>query len=134
MTDLLGRVGRAEPFEGEMFKILLMHRSDLSEAGYAMKAARGKHWVAGGLFFKPFDAREYAWRQFRDVEHEMKPQRSDDLHAYLPQWRRVRRLLRRMWRRRSVRHRSECLRVRLHALMRWQSLRRRRLRWILRHL
>jgi hypothetical protein len=92
MTDLLGRIGRAEPFEGEMFKILLMHRSDLSETGYAMKAARGKHWIAGGLFFKPFDAREYAWRQFRDAEHEVKPKRSDDLHAYLPQWRRVRRL------------------------------------------
>jgi len=92
MTDLLGRVGRAEPFEGEMFKILLMHRSDLPEAGYAMKGARDKHWIAGGLFFKPFDAREYAWRQFRDVEHEVKPERSDDLHAYLPQWRRVRRL------------------------------------------
>jgi hypothetical protein len=75
-----------------MFKILLMHRSDLPEAGYAMKGARDKHWIAGGLFFKPFDAREYAWRQFRDVEHEVKPKRSDDLHAYLPQWRRVRRL------------------------------------------
>jgi len=92
MTDLLGRVGRAEPFEGEMFKILLAHRSDLSAAGYAMKGERGKHWIAGGLFFKPFDAREYAWRQFRDLEHERSPERSDDLHAYLPQWRRVRRL------------------------------------------
>ena len=39
MTDLLGRVGRAEPFEGEMFKILLMHRSDLPEAGYALHHA-----------------------------------------------------------------------------------------------
>jgi hypothetical protein len=92
MTDLLGRVGRAEPFEGEMFKILLAHRSDLSEADYTMKGARNKQWVAGGLFFKPFDAREYAWRQFRDLEHQTKPGRSDDLHAYLPQWRRVRRL------------------------------------------
>jgi hypothetical protein len=92
MTDLLGRVGRAEPFEGEMFKILLAHRSDLSETDYTMKAARNKHWVAGGLFFKPFDAREYAWRQFRDLENQTKPERSDDLHAYLPQWRRVRRL------------------------------------------
>jgi hypothetical protein len=92
MTDLLGRIGRAEPFEGEMFKILLSHRSDLSEHDYAAKEARDKYWVAGGLFFKPFDAREYAWRQFRDLEHETQPERSDDLHAYLPQWRRVRRL------------------------------------------
>ncbi len=92
MTDLLGRVGRAEPFEGEMFKILLAHRSDLPDADYTMKGARNKHWIAGGVFFKPFDAREYAWRQFRDLDHETKPGRSDDLHAYLPQWRRVRRL------------------------------------------
>jgi hypothetical protein len=92
MTDLLGRVGRAEPFEGEMFKILLAHRSDRPEADYTMKGARDKHWIAGGLFFKPFDAREYAWRQLRDLEHQTKPERSDDLHAYLPQWRRVRRL------------------------------------------
>ncbi len=92
MTDLLGRIGRAEPFEGEMFKILLAHRSDLTQADYTMAGARNKHWIAGGLFFKPFDAREYAWRQFRDLEHESKSERSDDLHAYLPQWRRVRRL------------------------------------------
>ena len=43
MTDLLGRIGRAEPFEGEMFKILLAHRSDLPEADYTMKGARTKH-------------------------------------------------------------------------------------------
>jgi hypothetical protein len=92
MTDLLGRVGRAEPFEGEMFKILISHRSDLPEADYTMKGARNKHWIAGGLFFKPFDAREFAWRQFRDLAHETEPGRSDDLHAYLPKWRRVRRL------------------------------------------
>jgi len=92
MTDLLGRVGRAEPFEGEMFKILLSHRSDLPDADYTMKGAKNKHWIAGGLFFKPFDAREYAWRQYRDLQHETKPERSDDLHAYLPQWRRVRRI------------------------------------------
>ena len=50
------------------------------------------HWVAGGKFFVPQPAREFAWRQFRDVEHEAKQERSDDLHAYLPEWRRVRRL------------------------------------------
>lgn len=92
MTDLLGRIGRAEPFEGEMFKIIVAHRSDLPDADYTMPGARNKHWVAGGLFYKPFDAREYAWRQFRDQEHQSKPERSDDLHAYLPQWRRVRRI------------------------------------------
>ena len=92
MTDLVGSVGRAEPFEGEMFKILLARRADLADAGYVAPGARGKEFVAGGLFFKPFDAREYAWRQFRDLDHLTSPDRSDDLHAYLPQWRRVRRI------------------------------------------
>jgi hypothetical protein len=92
MTDLVGSIGRAEPFEGEMFKILLAHRSDLAHQGYVAPGARGKQFVAGGLFHRPFDAREYAWRQFRDVEHLRSPGRSDDLHAYLPQWRRVRRI------------------------------------------
>lgn len=92
MTDLVGRVGRAEPFLGEMFKILLSHRADRADRGYAAEGARGKQFVAGGLFFEPFDAREYAWRQFRDLEHLTSARRSDDLHAYLPQWRRVRRI------------------------------------------
>lgn len=92
MTDLVGAIGRAEPFEGEMFKILLAHRADLAHEGYVASGARGKQFVAGGLFYKPFDAREYAWRQFRDLAHLASPGRSDDLHAYLPQWRRVRRL------------------------------------------
>lgn len=92
MTDLVGRIGRAEPFVGDIFKILLAHRADRAEEGYVAPGARGKHFVAGGIFYAPFDAREYAWRQYRDLDHETDPQRSDDLHAYLPQWRRVRRL------------------------------------------
>ena len=92
VTDLVGRIGRAEPFEGEMFKLLVSGRADLAERGYAIKESKGKQWVAGGLFYKPFDAREYAWRQYRDLEMLVEAKRSDDLHAYLPQWRRVRRL------------------------------------------
>jgi hypothetical protein len=90
MTDLVGRVGRAEPFEGEMFKLLTANRAD--RPGYEAPGAKGRSFVAGGLFTRPFDAREYAWRQFRPVEMEVDPDRSDDLHAYLPQWRRVRRV------------------------------------------
>jgi hypothetical protein len=48
--------------------------------------------VAGGEFFEPFNAREYAWRQYRDDASLGKAVRTDDLHAYLPQWRRVRRI------------------------------------------
>jgi len=90
MTDLVGRTGRAEPFEGEMFKLITAHRAD--RPGYQAPGAKGRTFVAGGLFSRPFDAREYAWRQFRPAEMEVDPGRSDDLHAYLPQWRRVRRV------------------------------------------
>jgi hypothetical protein len=92
MTDLVGRTGRAEPFEGEIFKIVLAHRADRPAPEYVAPDAGNRQWVAGGLFAKPFDAREYAWRQFRSRDNERSAERSDDLHAYLPQWRRVRRL------------------------------------------
>jgi hypothetical protein len=90
MTDLVGKIGRAEPFEGEMFKLLTAHRAD--RPGYEAPGAKGRSFVAGGLFSRPFDAREYAWRQFRPVEMQVDAGRSDDLHAYLPQWRRVKRV------------------------------------------
>jgi hypothetical protein len=92
MTDLVGRVGRAEPFEGELFKLQLSYRADRAASGYEVPFARGNHWVVGGIFFEPFNAREYAWRQYRNVEHLTVARRTDDLHAYLPQWRRVRRI------------------------------------------
>jgi hypothetical protein len=92
VTDLLGRVGRAEPFEGEIFKMHLSHRADRPDSEYAMSFAKGKHWVAGGVFRTPFNAKDYAWRQYRDDENRTKAIRTDDLHAYLPQWRRVRRI------------------------------------------
>lgn len=90
MTDLLGRTGRAEPFEGEMFKLITANRAD--RPGYEAPGAKGRSFVAGGLFTKPFDARQYAWRQFRPDEMLRDAGRSDDLHAYVPQWRRVRRI------------------------------------------
>jgi hypothetical protein len=92
LTDLVGRIGRAEPFIGRMFKVILTHRADLPAPEHTSKSARGNVWVAGGLFEQPFDAREYAWLQYRNTENLVSARRSDDLHAYLPQWRRVRRM------------------------------------------
>jgi hypothetical protein len=92
VTDLVGRIGRAEPFTGEMFKLILSHRADQAGPDHESPSARGNVWVAGGLFFEPFSAREYAWRQYRNGENLVSARRSDDLHAYLPQWRRVRRM------------------------------------------
>jgi hypothetical protein len=90
MTDLVGKIGRGESFEGEMFKLITEHRAD--RPGYEVPGAKDRAFVAGGLFTKPFDAREYAWRQFRSRDVLVEADRSDDLHAYVPQWRRVRRI------------------------------------------
>jgi len=92
LVELVGRTGRAEPLTGEMFKILLSHRADRPAPKYEAANARGNFWVAGGLFFTPFAAREHAWRQYRNVESMTSVRRTDDLHAYLPQARRVRRI------------------------------------------
>jgi hypothetical protein len=91
-SDMVGRDGRAEPFIGEIFKVQLAFRSDRADASYTAPGSKDKHWVGGGLMKEPFDARHYAWRQYRDVEHLVDADRSDDLHAYLPDHRRVRRV------------------------------------------
>jgi hypothetical protein len=92
VSDMVGRTGRAEPFEGELFLWELAHRADRPGQDYRGPDAGTKEWIAGGLMFSPFAAREYAWRQFRDLEALADGARSDDLHAYLPEWRRVRRI------------------------------------------
>ena len=92
VVDLLGRVGRAEPFEGEIFRMQLAHRADRPDDGFSTPFASGNWWVAGGRFLEPTNAREYAWRQYRNEESLLKAQRTDDLLAYLPTWRRVRRI------------------------------------------
>jgi hypothetical protein len=92
VVDLLGRIGRAEPFEGEIFRMQLSHRADLPEDGFATPFAKGNWWIAGGRFFEPTNAREYAWRQYRNDDALRQPVRTDDLVAYLPTWRRVRRI------------------------------------------
>ncbi len=90
ITDLLGRVGRAEPFDGEIFKMQLSRRAD--QPGYRVPYAAGHLWVAGGLFHRPFNAREFSWRQFRGEDEEGDASYLDELHAYVPTLRRVRRL------------------------------------------
>ena len=91
VSDMVGRTGRAEPFEGEIFKIHLAHRADRAGDDYIAPGSKSSHWVAGGQLFVPFDAREYSWRQYRDVSSQVEPKRSDDLHVYIPTRRRVRR-------------------------------------------
>ncbi len=92
IMDMVGRTHRGEPFEGEIFKWQLAFRADQAEKDFKAKGAKNYHWVAGGLFFMPFAAREFAWRQYRDVEMLVNEKRTDELQAYLPDMRRVRRL------------------------------------------
>jgi hypothetical protein len=92
MTDLVGRTGRAEPFEGELFKLLLAHRADRPQDGYRAAGGDAQVFAAGGLFVKPFDAKEFAWRQYRDEEVATDGEYSDELHGYIPGQRRVRRI------------------------------------------
>jgi hypothetical protein len=91
-SDMVGRDGRAEPFVGEIFQAQTAFRADRSDDRYTAPGAKHKHWVGGGLLLEPFDARHYAWRQYRDINHLVEENRSDDLHAYLPNLRRVRRV------------------------------------------
>ena len=90
--DMVGRDGTGEPFIGEMWKAQLSFRSDLPNEGYTAPDAKGNFWVAGGSLSEPYDARFHAWRQYRDNKSLKEPGRTDDLHAYLPNYRRVRRV------------------------------------------
>jgi hypothetical protein len=93
VTDLKDAGSQSEAFEGEIFQIQLAHRADLLEEGFRVPFADPDElWVAGGQFTEPFNLRELAWRQYRPADSVRDPDRDDDLHAYLPQLRRVRRL------------------------------------------
>jgi hypothetical protein len=75
-----------------MWKAQLSFRSDLPDESYTAPDAKGNFWVAGGSLSEPYDARFHAWRQYRDTKSLKEPGRTDDLHAYLPNYRRVRRV------------------------------------------
>lgn len=91
LVDLTEGSDSAEPYEGEIFKIYLTHRADLD--GGAVENTKGDDvWVAGGNFTAPYNARDFAWRQFRSADALRDADQTDDLRAYVPQLRRVRRL------------------------------------------
>ncbi len=92
VVDLVGRIGRAEPFEGEIWKRELAHRADREADGWRVPGTEPFRWVVGGRLRMPFNARDFAWLQFRDVASAGEPARSDDLHAWIPSLRKVRRL------------------------------------------
>ncbi len=91
ISDLVGRIGRAEPFEGAIFLNLLARRADRPDDGYRVPKTEPRVWVAGGRFFVPFNAREFAWLQYREPGSDVDLEYGDELHIYLPTLRKVRR-------------------------------------------
>jgi hypothetical protein len=91
-SDLIGRVGIAEPFEGQIAQNQLAHRADRPADEYRIPDTGTLAWVANGRLFTPFDARETAWHQTRDLESAERLARTDELHVYLPNLRKVRRV------------------------------------------
>lgn len=84
IEDLLGKRGRVEPFEGEIFQVQLLARADRASAGYRFPDAERYEWAAGGRFAEPFELRDFAWLQFRPADSPRVPGRSDDLHLWVP--------------------------------------------------
>jgi hypothetical protein len=91
ISDLVGRVGRAEPFTGEIFVNQLAHRADRSADGYRVPGTEPHVWLAGGRFFMPFNAREFAWLQYRGPASDSENSYGDELQVYIPNLRKVRR-------------------------------------------
>jgi hypothetical protein len=83
----LGTQKEKQQYTGELFKI-----APPNGAGAATVADRDTLWFAGGEFTSPFDARNFAWRQYRRVASLRDPNDTDEVQAYLPQERRVRRM------------------------------------------
>lgn len=85
------RMGSALRFSGEFFLYPVAGRADLPESDYHLPGQDEMIWAVGGLFTKPFSARELAWRQFRSSKSEQNWEATDDSFVYIPGLRKVRR-------------------------------------------
>jgi hypothetical protein len=90
IADFPSSVGRTMRYEGEFYLIQTHHRADLPESDYALPGVR-QVFAAGGEFFKPFDARNIMWRQFRPTQTQKRYNHSDDIFVYVPTMRKMRR-------------------------------------------
>ncbi len=90
ITDFPDRIGGIQVYLGDFFLFQIMHRADLEATGYAIPKRR-MAFAAGGEFTKPFDARFLAWRQFRPLKAARRYSLPDDIFAYIPSMRKVRR-------------------------------------------
>lgn len=91
LTDLPGRVGRAQTYDGEFFYLKTAHRADLAESEYRIPNRKKMLSAAGGEFSRPFNARHLAWRQFRSERSARRFREPDDIFTYIPTMRKTRR-------------------------------------------
>ncbi|MCP5043656.1 MAG: DUF1329 domain-containing protein [bacterium] len=91
ITDLPGRVGSPQVYEGDFYFLKVAHRADLAEQDYRIEDKHRLSSAAGGQFKRPFNARHLAWRQFRKERASRRHSEPDDIFAYIPTMRKVRR-------------------------------------------
>ncbi len=91
LTDLPGRIGRAQVYDGHFYYLKTAHRADQAESDYRVAGRKKIVSAAGGEFTRPFDARHLAWRQFRSERAARRHGEPDDIFAYIPSMRKARR-------------------------------------------
>ncbi|MDP6981059.1 MAG: DUF1329 domain-containing protein [Myxococcota bacterium] len=91
ITDLPGRVGRAQIYDGNFYYLKAAHRADLADTDYRIPSKKKTLSAAGGEFTKPFNARHLAWRQFRPARAAERHGEPDDVFTYIPSMRKSRR-------------------------------------------
>jgi hypothetical protein len=91
ITDFPDRVGSVQVYDGKFYLLKVSHRADLAKQDYHIKKRKKMSLAAGGEFLRPFNARHLAWRQFRPTSAGKRFSKSDDIFAYVPTMRKVRR-------------------------------------------
>jgi len=91
ISEIPARTGSVLTYEGSLFFLLTLHRSDKPEEHYRLRKRGRMVWAAGGNFVRPFDARHLAWRQFRTRKSQQHWEEPDDMFAYVPSMRKQRR-------------------------------------------
>jgi len=91
ITDFPDRVGSVHVYDGKFFLLKVSHRADLAEQSYHIVKKQKMALAAGGEFLRPFDVRHLAWRQFRPTKASKHFSEPDDIFAYIPSMRKVRR-------------------------------------------
>jgi hypothetical protein len=91
ITDFPNRIGRPHVYDGKFFLLKVAHRADLADQNYHILKKQKMTLAAGGEFLRPFNARHLAWRQFRPIKASRRYSEPDDIFAYIPTMRKVRR-------------------------------------------